>query len=627
MGFTLVIFLLLATPIFAAEEPTVTLTLISPAGTITADPPSSDGRYRLGAVVRFTAQGYPGWSFMRWEGDASGTEQPIAMALHGNTTVRAVFGSPIHVEEPANGRIDTVPAIESGVVYRNYTDVRFTAAPNAGYHFESWSGALVGAAASAIYYHNRANASVAARFALLPAGKVTLTALADSGGTASVFDYRQNGGAKNYYDAHAIMGIVARPAPGRVFVGWSGDATGTENPLILRLDTSKTVRARFVIGASLTINATDGGSVLRDPPPESLPNGVYGAGLHVRLTAVPQDGFSFAGWTGPIASYEPTVALEVRGNHTVNARFAAAPWTPNAQEPVSAPTPNGGRAAIGLDGTSYFTIAENGTRLLRAVASDGSTRWQRAIEPGNLPAGVPAIQSDVVIGENVGYVVQGDGSLLAFHFDGSARWTLWTGDLLQTPSIGGDGELYTGSRVSAMFYAINANGFVRWATKPGLGPYSIAAVGADGAVYVADQQSLFALDSTGRKIREYRVGAALSSPIFHERQLAVSIPARTFFFNLASGAAFSTWPMRDADASGSAIATNPVARPPELEHRYFPGFGVFLIMRSAPGHRLRLYQTESLDDWTRQHDISTTGQAFTTLPPEGPRRFFRVSHE
>jgi len=64
-----------------------------------------------------------------------------------------------------------------------------------------------------------------------------LTAYTDGGGTVS---------GSGSYETLANATITATPVSGYVFSHWTGDAVGSENPLTLSMDSSKTVKAHFL---------------------------------------------------------------------------------------------------------------------------------------------------------------------------------------------------------------------------------------------------------------------------------------------------------------------------------------------------------------------------------------------
>jgi len=70
------------------KQDTLTVT-VSPAGGGTVTP--AGGIYDDGATVTLTATAAAGYKFDHWEGDASGTDATITIAMNGNKTVTAVF--------------------------------------------------------------------------------------------------------------------------------------------------------------------------------------------------------------------------------------------------------------------------------------------------------------------------------------------------------------------------------------------------------------------------------------------------------------------------------------------------------------------------------------------------------
>jgi uncharacterized repeat protein (TIGR02543 family) len=76
-------------------------------------------------------------------------------------------------------------------------------------------------------------------------------------------------------------------------------------------------------GFTLTVNAGTGGSVTRNPN-----QATYAAGTTVTLTAVPQTGYTFTGWSGGATGTTNPVTVTMNANATVTASFA----------PVSTPT-------------------------------------------------------------------------------------------------------------------------------------------------------------------------------------------------------------------------------------------------------------------------------------------------
>ena len=55
------------------------------------------------------------------------------------------------------------------------------------------------------------------------------------------------------YDTGAVMELTATPSPGWVFVGWGGDASGSDNPLAILMNADKTVQAMFAYEIDLDL--------------------------------------------------------------------------------------------------------------------------------------------------------------------------------------------------------------------------------------------------------------------------------------------------------------------------------------------------------------------------------------
>jgi len=75
------------------------------------------------------------------------------------------------------------------------------------------------------------------RFPNTTTTKYTLTASVAGSGTVSP--------ASGSFNAGSVQTLTAKPASGYVFTGWSGDATGTANPLTVSMSANKTIKATF----------------------------------------------------------------------------------------------------------------------------------------------------------------------------------------------------------------------------------------------------------------------------------------------------------------------------------------------------------------------------------------------
>lgn len=124
------------------------------------------------------------------------------------------------------------------------------------------------------------------------------------------------------YDAGTVVQLTATAATGWTFAGWSGDLTGTTNPVSLTMDANRSVTATFTSTSTekktLTVTVNGSGTVSRDPDQAE-----YDVGQVVQLLATPASGSTFTGWSGDVTGTANPVSLTISNNHTVTAQFAA----------------------------------------------------------------------------------------------------------------------------------------------------------------------------------------------------------------------------------------------------------------------------------------------------------------
>jgi len=135
----------------------------------------------------------------------------------------------------------------------------------------------------------------------------TLTVSATEGGTVST-----EGGT---YEEGTEVTITASANEGYRFTGWEGN-NSTNESLTITLNSNQTYQALFELIPiyTLTVTTSEGGTV-------STEGGEYEEGTEVTITATPDEGYEFVGWTGAIESAELEVQLLVSEAKEVNAVF------------------------------------------------------------------------------------------------------------------------------------------------------------------------------------------------------------------------------------------------------------------------------------------------------------------
>lgn len=129
-----------ADPLEVIILPTYTLTATSAGGgTVTLDPAAA--RYLSNMAVRVTAMPSAGWSFLRWTGDAAGTNRSITVNLTRNKAVEAVFGTVLNTVAQGPGSVVLQP---NRPLHPFGSTVRLTAVPQTGHQFMLWGNAASG---------------------------------------------------------------------------------------------------------------------------------------------------------------------------------------------------------------------------------------------------------------------------------------------------------------------------------------------------------------------------------------------------------------------------------------------------------------------------------------------------
>ncbi len=231
-----------------AEAPVVTVNIFYPLSTTTAGggsvgviPPQTV--HLSHSIATVSAVPTNGWLFLRWEGDASGTNNPLSLTMNAPKSVTAIFGTTVGTQVIGSGLIELNASnpIPYGTV------VRATAIPNNGSYFVQWGSALTGTNSPAEFAVVSTN-QVRAVFGTLQAGQAALWLRIVGAGSVGVAPRQQ------VYTVGDSVTLTATPlGTTNQFNGWSGDAVSAANPLVLTLNTSKAVTANFSVAFALGI--------------------------------------------------------------------------------------------------------------------------------------------------------------------------------------------------------------------------------------------------------------------------------------------------------------------------------------------------------------------------------------
>jgi len=295
------------TATFAQDVYTLTVTIPGGHGTVTKSPTGNQSQYLYGQIVTLTATPALGYHLVGWTGDATGSVSPTTVLMDGDKSVTATFAINQYTFNVTIVGDGTVTKNPDQAIYDWSTLVQLTAVPAPGWHFTGWSGSL-GGNFNPVNVLMDANKNITATFVQ---DEYFLTVDVVGNG---VVDYPAPGTVFHYGD---YASITALPLAGWSFSGWSGDASGTTNPLLLLMDGNKSVTATFA-ATLYTVNVTivGSGTVAKIPDAPGYPFNYV-----VSLEATPADGWNFVSWSGNASGTEPGVDIIVNSNKNVTATF------------------------------------------------------------------------------------------------------------------------------------------------------------------------------------------------------------------------------------------------------------------------------------------------------------------
>ena len=294
-------------------------------GTVTRNPDLSG--YDVGAHVTLTPRPAAGYHFAGWIGDVNGSANPLVVTMTRDLHVEARFERDVHTLTTSASGGGTIVKSPDPPSFVSGSRVVLEARPDPGWRFVSWSGGASGST-NPIQVTMDADRSVTATFAMN-----TYTVDVTTAGDGAVVK-NPDQAAYAYGDS---VHVTATPGLGSHFVGWSGDASGTANPLGLRVDRNLAIVAIFAVNTyPLTVAVSGSGTVTRSPD-----QALYEHGAEVDLLAVPGPEQRFVSWSGDASGAANPIEVILDRPRTVTATFA----------PIAHRTWVG--AAGGGDGTSW----------------------------------------------------------------------------------------------------------------------------------------------------------------------------------------------------------------------------------------------------------------------------------
>lgn len=360
----------------------VNLTSNPAAGGVTA----GTGAYAPGSDVAISATPNTGYSFVNWTDNGTIVSTSSSYLINNITSDKVLVAnfSPIAASQlavvltsspVAGGTTTGSGAFDAG------SSVTVEASQNTGYTFANWteSGTSTILSTSPSYtFVINSNKNLVANFTL---NTYILNTTAVNGTVV------KNPNQTNYNHGTSVS-LTATPSAGYVFTSWSGDATGTTNPLTVSMTSNKNITANFTAVYTLNTTAVNG-TVTKNPNQTT-----YTSGSSVVLTATPNTGYTFTSWSGDASGTTNPLTVSMTSNKNITANFIAIP-PPVALGTIANFGAYGGNAGITNQG--LHTVINNGGIGTTAASTlvtgfhdgiSGAVYTETPLNVGNVTGGI-----------------------------------------------------------------------------------------------------------------------------------------------------------------------------------------------------------------------------------------------
>ena len=202
------------------------------------------GTFDEGTSVTLSAIPSEEYVFVRWSGDASGSNNPTDVLMTSDKNVTAQFALkkyPLNIETIGEGRVnETIVSTGKGTEYDSGTTVQLEAIPSTGYYFAGWSGDIQG-------NNNPANItigepkSVVARFE-----KENYLVEVKISGEGEVIKEIIDSNKSDEYPYGTRLRLTPEPEDGNIFLGWVIDGVASTDSIIeVDVDNVRRISASF----------------------------------------------------------------------------------------------------------------------------------------------------------------------------------------------------------------------------------------------------------------------------------------------------------------------------------------------------------------------------------------------
>ena len=215
------------------------LTIVAGEGG-TTEPVPDDYIHDSGAEITITAIPDQDYRFLEWTGDVpegQETNNPFTITVDSDKTITANFIRE-YTLTIITGEEGTTNPLPGTHIYDVGAEVSIEAMPDENYRFLEWTGDVLSGHEedNPLTITMDSDKSITANFVQQ---QYTLTITAGTGGTTEPVPDTY------IHDSGTEVSITATPNTGYEFTEWTGDASGTTNPITIIMDSDKSVKANF----------------------------------------------------------------------------------------------------------------------------------------------------------------------------------------------------------------------------------------------------------------------------------------------------------------------------------------------------------------------------------------------
>jgi len=284
---------------------------IGTQGEGSTEPEEGTHTYEHGEEVDVTATAAEDWYFVEWTGDHESTDEEITVTMDENKEITAHFEEiqDHTLEINIEGEGITDPP-EGAYTYEDGEEVTVIATAAEGWYFVEWTGDHESTDEEITIIMDE-DKSITANFEE-DIDYYNLTVNIEGEGSTDPEE------GSHTYDEGTEVTVTATAAEGWYFVEWTGDHESTDEEIVLTMDEDKEITSHFEMTEyyELTVNIEGQGTVEIEPDQEE-----YEDGTEVILTAEPDEGYYFSGWTGDHEGTEEEIVIIMDENKVITAHF------------------------------------------------------------------------------------------------------------------------------------------------------------------------------------------------------------------------------------------------------------------------------------------------------------------